>query len=111
MRPTVVTVSAVATSAPIPVNWRGTSGNFSLSLGVDLNPGVLTYTVEHTFDAPGDFTSASDYGTNATWRATTGLAGLTASNEGNIAFPVRAVRLNVTAYTSGSAELTVIQAG
>lgn len=110
MRPTVVTVSSQTTSSPIRVNWRGTGGNFALSLGVDLNPGALTYTVEHTFDDPGDFTSATDYGSNATWRATTGLTALTATDEGNIAFPVQAVRLNVTAFTSGSAELTVIQA-
>ena len=76
---------------------------------MDLNPGVLTYTVEHTFDAPADFAGASDYNTNATWRDTTGLTALTATDEGNIAFPVRAVRLNVTAFTSGSAEMTVIQ--
>lgn len=37
------------------------------------------------------------------------LTGLTASAVGNLAFPVTAVRLNVTAYTSGSAALTVLQ--
>lgn len=110
MRPIVKTVSSQAASDPIRVNWRGTAGSFALALGVDLNPGVLTYTVEHTFDDPVDFASTSDYGTNATWRATTGLTALTATDEGNIAFPVQAVRLNVTAFTSGSAELTVIQA-
>ncbi len=107
MRPVVVTVSSATASAPIPVDWRGSP--FSLSLGVDLNPGVLTYTVEHTFDAPEDFASATAYNSDATWRDTTGLTALTATDEGNIAFPVRAVRLNVTAFTSGSAELTVIQ--
>lgn len=109
MKPVVKTVSSVATSDPIRVNWRGSGSTFALSLGVDLNPGVLTYTVEHTFDAPTDFTSSSDYNTNATWRATTGLTALAATAEGNIAFPVQAVRLNVTAFTSGTAELTVIQ--
>ena len=110
MRPVVKTVTSATQSDPIRVNWRGTNGTFSLSIGVDLNPGVLTYTVEHTFDDPADFTGASDYNTNATWRATTGLTALTATDEGNIAFPVQAVRLNVTAFTSGSAEITVIQA-
>lgn len=108
MRPVTVTVSSIATSDPIPVNWRCTP--FSMAIGVDLNPGVLTYTVEHTFDDPTEFTSASDYNSNATWRTTTGLSALTATDEGNIAFPIRAVRLNVTAFTSGSAEMTVIQA-
>ena len=39
------------------------------------------------------------------------LVALAASEDGNYAFPVRAVRLNVTAWTSGTAQLTVIQAG
>lgn len=109
MRPVVQTVTSATQSDPIRVNWRGTGGTFALAIGVDLNPGVLTYTVEHTFDDPADFSSASDYNTNATWRATAGLTALTATDEGNIAFPVQAVRLNVTAFTSGSAEITVIQ--
>lgn len=105
----VKTVSSVTTSPPIRVNSHG-NGGFSLAIGVDLNPGVLTYSVQHTFDAPEDFTSATDYNTNATWRDTTGLAALSATDEGNIAFPIESVRLNVTAFTSGSAEITVIQA-
>lgn len=109
MRPVVKTVSSATQSDPIRVNWRGTQSAFALAIGVDLNPGVLTYTVEHTFDDPTDFTSSSDYNTNATWRATSGLTALTATGEGNIAFPIQAVRLNVTAFTSGSAEITVIQ--
>lgn len=109
MRPVVKTVSSATQSDPIRVNWRGTAGTFALSIGIDLNPGVLTYTVEHTFDDPADFTSAADYNSNATWRPTTGLVALTASGEGNIAFPVQAVRLDVTSFTSGSAEITVTQ--
>lgn len=111
MRPIKLTVSSVTTSDPIRVNWRGGNGGFGLAVGVDLNPGVLTYTVEHTFDDPTDFSSSSDYNANATWRATTGLTALSVTDEGNIAFPIQAVRLNVTAFTSGSAEITVIQQG
>lgn len=109
MRPVKKTVSSVTTSEPIRVNWRGTGGSFALAIGVDLNPGVLTYTVEHTFDDPADFSSSAAYSSDATWRDTTGLTALTATDEGNIAFPIHAVRLNVTALTSGSAEITVIQ--
>lgn len=109
MRPVVKTVTSATQSDPIRVNWRGSGSSFALAIGVDLNPGVLTYTVEHTFDAPSNFSSSADYNTNATWRSTTGLTALTATDEGNIAFPIQAVRLNVTSFTSGSAEITVIQ--
>lgn len=109
MRPVVKTVSSATTSDPIRVNWRGSNSPFALAIGVDLNPGVLTYSVQHTFDAPAGFSSTADYTANATWRDTDGLTALSATDEGNIAFPIQAVRLNVTAYTSGSAEITVIQ--
>lgn len=39
------------------------------------------------------------------------LAGETASADGNYAFPPRAIRLLISSYSSGFADLTVIQAG
>ena len=39
------------------------------------------------------------------------LAAKTVSADGNYAFPARAVRLLISAYTSGSATLTVVEAG
>jgi hypothetical protein len=40
-----------------------------------------------------------------------GMTGKTANEDGNYAFPVAAVRLNVTAYTGGKATLTIHQGG
>jgi hypothetical protein len=45
------------------------------------------------------------------WFQNSSVTAQTASANGNYAFPVRAIRLNVTAYTSGSATLTLVQAG
>ena len=110
MRPVTKDVSSQTTSDPIRVNWRGGSSQFRLSAFVTLTAGAsLTYTVEHTPDDPQGFTSQSDYNTNASWFNTDGLTGLSSADEGNISFPVQAVRLNVTAYTGGTATLTVIQ--
>ena len=86
----------------MPVDWR--ENDFKMGMGVIVT-GVLTFTVEHTFD------DIQDTSIVPSWFDTDGLTGLTASNEGNINFPVSAVRLNVTAYTSGSVTLTVLQAG
>ena len=47
----------------------------------------------------------------AKWYTHATLVNKTASGEGNYAFPVSAIRLNVTAYTSGSATMNVLQAG
>ena len=70
---------------------------------VTVGAGVLTYSVEHTFDdvfdtdvTPVAFTHSS-------------VASQTTNKDGNYAFPVRAIRLNVTAWTSGGATLTILQ--
>jgi hypothetical protein len=82
---------------------------FDVGLGVTLTAGAtLTYTVQHTFD---DVFAAGFTPAGASWFPHATLAAKTASSDGNYVAPVTAIRLNVTAYTSGSATLTVIQAG
>jgi len=94
-----------AVTKSVPTNWRMTPYNQSLFVDID---GAMTYTVQHTESNPqGSYTNS--FSTDATWRATTGLAALSVDGEGNIAFPVRAVRLNITAYTSGTSVFTSLQ--
>ena len=101
MRPTTKAVTGVANSAWIPLDHN--VNPFNVGFGVVVS-GTVTYTVEHTFDdvqdpdvTPIAFPHAS-------------VTGKTTNQDGNYAFPVRAVRLSVTAGT-GTATLTVIQAG
>lgn len=107
MRPTSVTVSSAAASNPIPLDHY--ISPFNLGLGVSLSVGAdLNYTVQHTFDdvwAP-DFNPAT-----AKWFNHATMASKTTSFDGNYAYPVMAVRVVVNTHTSGSATLTVIQAG
>lgn len=108
MRPIVVELSAAGLSRPIPVDFA--QPDFKLTLQVGLTNGAtLTYSVQNTADDPYRRDYETDFNTDADWFNTTGLAGLSASAQGNIFFPVQAVRLNVTAYTSGTARLTVLQ--
>lgn len=105
MRPVRVQLRSVDVTAPIPLDHYRSP--FSVSINVMLL-GNLTYSVEHTYDnvfSPG-FDVAS-----AQWLSPTALASKGASAEGSYTAPVVAVRLNVTAYVSGSATMTVIQAG
>ena len=105
-RPVRVTLGAVAVSAPIPLNNYSTP--FNVGIGCDISAGgSLTYAVEHTFD---DVFASTFNPSTATWFATAGLSGTTDLN-GNLAFPVTAVRINVSAWTSGTVTMTVIQAG
>ena len=107
MRPIRVTVGALDASEPIPMDHY--IGPFNVGLGVIVAPGsTLTYTVEHTFDDINDPAFDAD---TATWFPNSGMSAKTASLDGNYAFPITAIRLNVTAYTTGSATLVAVQAG
>ena len=100
MRQQVVSKTGTGSSAIIPMNLDSTP--FNVGFGV-VATGTVTYTVQHTFDNP--WTT-----TNPVWFDHPTVAGETASADGNYAFPVAAIKVVVTAG-SGTAQLTVIQAG
>lgn len=102
MRRVIQTLASQTAGATLPVDWR--ENDFKIGMGVVVS-GALTYSVQHTFD------DVQDPSVTPTWFNTDGLTSLTANDNGNIAFPVAAIRLNVTAFTSGSATLTILQAG
>ena len=106
-RPIRVTVGSQTTSVTIPLDTY--QDPFNVGLAVVLSAGAsLTYTVQHTFD---DVFASNFNPTTATWFPHATLAAKTASSDGNYAYPVVATRLNVTAWTSGTATMTVVQAG
>lgn len=102
MRPQVVTVTGVATSAWIPVNTK--QSPFNLALGAVVN-GTITYTIQHTFDNVLDPVVAAG---TITAFDNSGMTAQTANKDGNYAFPVAAIRINNTAGT-GSTTLTILQ--
>jgi hypothetical protein len=112
MRPQVVSATgngaSTVLSDPIIVNYR--QNNFKIGLAVNVTPPV-TYTVQHTLDDPYSFSSTSDFNNNATWFSNdiADLVGATGNQDGNIFFPVRAVRLSLEAASTGTATLTVLQ--
>jgi hypothetical protein len=107
MRPIRLTVGSQTASQVIPLDQY--ISPFNVSIGVALSAGAnLTYKIQHTFDNV--FASTFDPAT-ATWYDHASLVSKTASADGNYAFPVSAIRLNVTVYTSGTATLNVLQAG
>lgn len=103
MRPSTLTVDAVATSDWYPLDHS--MAPFNVSVGVSLDGGALTYDLEYTYVdvLRGDVPAADEV-----FKA---LTAQTAAGEHQFASPVAAVRLNVTAYTSGAAKATVLQAG
>jgi hypothetical protein len=101
MRPSRIEVSGVANSPWIPVDYK--QAPFNLSIGCVIVSGTGTYTVEHTFDDIFDTTVTPVAFPNS------GITAQVANRDGNYAFPVRAVRLSVTAGTSPVVAMTILQ--
>ena len=99
MRSVVVSKTGVGQTAVVPVDYL--QANFGIGFGVVVD-GTITYTVQHTFD------NVLDSTVTPTWFDHDDLAGETANQDGNYAFPIRGIRINNTAGT-GSTTLTVLQ--
>lgn len=103
MRPAVFTVTGVGSSNPYPVDTYISPSNMGLAVIVS---GTITYKVQYTFD---DVFAAGYSPASGNWFDHPTLTGSTSANS-NVAYPVTALRLTTTAG-SGSATLTIIQAG
>ena len=93
------TISSQTTSGWIPMDDNQAAFNASIAVAVS---GTLTYSVEFTLD------NVQDPAITPTVFSTT-LVGATASQSLAVHYPVKAFRLNVTAFTIGSATITVLQ--
>lgn len=99
MRRQIIAKTGTGTTAWVPVDYG--QANFGIGLGV-VASGTVTYDIEHTFD------DIYDSSVTPTAFKHDFLVGQTTSQDGNYAFPVAAVRINVTAGT-GTATLTMLQ--
>lgn len=97
--PSIVTQTGTGTSAWIPVDH--TQNAFAIGFGCVVS-GTVTYDVQHTFDDINNSSVVPTAFNNSI------VSGQTSNKDGNYAFPIRAVRLNITAGT-GSVTLTVLQ--
>jgi hypothetical protein len=100
----MVAVAGVSASRWIPTDTN--LNPFNIGFGVQkVGTGDITYSVQHTFSDINTDTSAQAFDHSQ-------VSGRTSSIDGNYAFAVNAVRLNVTA-TSGTATavLRLIQSG
>lgn len=88
---------------------------FNIGIGITASSSLTTYSIQHTFDYIGGLSSNFNgwISSAAAWYDNTGISGASGSSvNGNYAFPVSAIRLNVL---SGSSTVTItaklIQAG
>ena len=104
MKAITLTATGVAATAVAALNLNVSP--FNVGFGVAVT-GTVTYTVQHTFD---DVYAAGFAPASATWYNHPTVVTQSASADGNYAFPVRGVRVNITAGT-GSVIATLLQAG
>lgn len=101
-----ITASAAGPTPPVALDTYQTP--FSVGIGATVT-GTLTYSVEYTYaDVLGSNGPAV---TNPTWFPLAALAAKTANADGVLNTPVTAVRVNVTAFTSGNVVVDFVQAG
>ena len=82
---------------------------FAIGIGCVVNSTNITYSIEHSFDYTG---SSAFISSNATWFQNSTISAASSNLTGNFAFPVSAIRPNVTAGSStGTLTVTLLQAG
>lgn len=92
----------ISTSPALIVDYK--QNPTSLGIGCVVTASAsLTYKVQYTYDNAFDPTATLVWWDHAT------ITGKTDDFDGQILFPVRAVRLNLTAWTSGSVTITILQ--
>lgn len=100
MRPQVIKQTDVGETAWIPVDYK--QSPFSIGFGIVIT-GSPTFTVEHTFD------DVFDSSITPTAFPHSVVVTKTANIDGNYAFPIRAVRLSITAGSGVTATMTILQ--
>lgn len=84
---------------------------FNVSVACVLGTAAGTFSVQHTFDAATAYLPTWDGSTTVTWFTNSGITNATGTISGNYAFPVAAIRLNVSnAVATTTVAMTIIQA-
>lgn len=104
MRPIVISKTGTGASSVAPMDHY--MAVFNVSIGAVVS-GTVNYTIQHTFD---DVFAENFNASTATWFNHEVLVSQTTNQDGNYAFPVRGIRVNVNSG-SGTVTVTIIQAG
>lgn len=109
MQPVTRSLSATGDSGAVVMDIMAQP--FNASVAVAIVGTSATYSVAYTLDDPNSFGSAALFLANATWFTHATLAAQTTNQFGNVAFPVKALKLTVSAIVAATVTMTVIQTG
>lgn len=111
MRPVVVAVTGnggTRNSAPVVLDYKLTP--FNVGLFFATTGATTAFKVQFSGDDPWA-TYATNYNTDAVWQDHPFMTAMTATSSGNVAFAVRAVRLQANASGTDTGTFTVVQSG
>ncbi len=97
MRPQTISITGTGETNALKVDF--TQDNFKIGFGVVIN-GTVDYTVQHTFDDPNKVTP--------TWFDNEVVVNQIDNQDGNFAYPIRALRL-VNNSGTGTSTMTILQ--
>jgi hypothetical protein len=109
VRPVTVSITGnglTQNSAPVPLDYM--PDPFNVGLFFVTSGSTTAFTVQYSGDDPWA-TYATDYNTNGIWFNHPFLAALTSNLSGNIAFAVRAVRLQANNAGVDTGTLKIVQ--
>jgi hypothetical protein len=113
--PALLTTTGLSSTFGFPMWMPDTDVRpFNIGILVTVNSTAATYNVEHTMDYDGHYSSNFNGFTSsgATWFQNSGINAATSNTQGNYAYPVTAIRLNVTGgSSSGTVTAKFTQAG
>lgn len=101
--PVYQSYTSAGAKPPVIVDWTIPEFHVTVACLLSGGAGVGTYNIEYTLD------DVNDTARVARWIIDAGATAQTVDKVINYAFPVQAVRLNITAYTSGTFEFKVLQ--
>ena len=109
MNPAYITLTSVATSTNINLDYRQSPFNVSVAV-TGSSSGTFGYTVQYTLDDL-QWLAVIKSTRAAVWCDDANLVALSCNYTGNYMFPVAAVRLNCTAASSVLLTMCVLQGG
>jgi hypothetical protein len=102
MTPQVISLSAAGSTAWIPVDYKQNPFNISLAIVLSNTPS-LTCKVEYTLD------DVFNTAITPTAFTVSGLSFITSNTVGSLTIPVKAIRLTIISWISGTVTLTALQ--
>ena len=94
MQPIQVSVTGTGVSTSFIPDYM--QNPFQISIGCVLGTAAGSFSVQHCFDYSTVFSPTWNGSTGVTWFNNSGITNATGSISGNYAFPVAAIRLNVS---------------